>query len=146
MAVPAKTITRTAVRRAWRQMPVAVRAEGIYIWDEDGNRYLDASAGSSNLVNVGHGVKSIRDAMYAQMEAFSYAAPHVFASESLLRLGDVVAGKARDRLGGEWRSWFTCTGTDATTSTSLDRHTCWAATDTAMRAVPPPRGTEASPG
>ena len=116
MSVEARAITKTAVRRAWRHMPVAGRADGVYIWDTDGKRYLDAAAGSSNLVTIGHGVKSVRDAMYAQMEMFSYAAPHAFASEPLLRLGDVVATKAHESLGGDWRSWFTCTGTDAVDS------------------------------
>ncbi len=88
---------RTAVLRgSWRTLPVADRGEGIYLFDVDGRRYLDGSAGSSVVVNIGHGVKPVIDAMYAQMQKVSFAAPHVFANEPLLRTG---AGRGRARAG-----------------------------------------------
>jgi adenosylmethionine-8-amino-7-oxononanoate aminotransferase len=104
---------KAAVLRAWRPMPVADRAEGIYIYDVEGKRYIDGASGSSVVVNLGHGVKSIRDAMYAQMEKVSFAAPHVFANEPLLKLAKVVAERAPGTLKNNCRVWFTCTGTDA---------------------------------
>lgn len=105
--------SKAAVLRSWRTMPVADRGEGIYLYDTDGNRFIDGASGSSVAVNLGHGVKSIRDAMYAQMEKVSFAAPHVFANEPLLRLGDVVAERAPGTMRNNCRTWFTCTGTDA---------------------------------
>lgn len=105
--------TKTVVRRAWPQMPVIERGEGIYLYDVDGRRYLDGSAGSSVCVNIGHGVKSVRDAVYGQMEKVSYAATHVFATEPHLRLGELIAGKAPGTLRNNCRSWITCTGTDS---------------------------------
>ena len=104
---------KAAVLRAWRQMPLADRAEGIYVYDVAGKRYIDGASGSSVVVNLGHGVKSIRDAMYAQMEKVSFAAPHVFANEPLLKLAKVVAERAPGDLRNNCRIWFTCTGTDA---------------------------------
>ena len=104
---------KTAVLRSWRTMPIADRGDGIYLWDVDGKRYIDGASGSSVVVNLGHGVKSIRDAMYAQMEKVSFAAPHVFANEPLLRLGTIVAERAPGTLKNNCRTWFTCTGTDA---------------------------------
>ncbi|HJO37983.1 MAG TPA: hypothetical protein QF650_05205 [Vicinamibacterales bacterium] len=42
--------------------PVAVRGERVYVIDEEGNRYLDA-AGSGGVVTIGHGVRSVADAV-----------------------------------------------------------------------------------
>jgi adenosylmethionine-8-amino-7-oxononanoate aminotransferase len=46
---------------------VISRGEGIWLWDEDGNRYLDGSA-SLWYCNVGHGRAEIADAAAAQMK------------------------------------------------------------------------------
>jgi adenosylmethionine-8-amino-7-oxononanoate aminotransferase len=48
------------------------RAEGCFVWDSDGNRYLDAMAGLW-CVNVGYGRKAIADAVYAQMQKLPYS-------------------------------------------------------------------------
>jgi putrescine aminotransferase len=45
---------------------VLVRGEGMYLWDDAGNRYLDGSA-SLWYCNVGHGRTEIADAVAAQM-------------------------------------------------------------------------------
>ena len=41
---------------------IITRADNIYLWDSDGNRYLDAMAGLW-CVNVGYGRKEIADAV-----------------------------------------------------------------------------------
>ena len=49
------------------------RGEGVWVFDEDGNRYLDATA-SLWYANVGHGRREIADAVAAQLaklEAYS---------------------------------------------------------------------------
>jgi putrescine aminotransferase len=46
---------------------VISRGEGVWLWDEDGNRYLDGSA-SLWYCNVGHGRSEIADAAAAQMK------------------------------------------------------------------------------
>jgi putrescine aminotransferase len=46
---------------------VLTRGEGVWLWDEDGNRYLDGSA-SLWYCNVGHGRAEIADAVAAQMK------------------------------------------------------------------------------
>ena len=45
---------------------VLTRGEDVWIWDEAGTRYLDATA-SLWCVNVGHGRREIADAVHAQM-------------------------------------------------------------------------------
>jgi putrescine---pyruvate transaminase len=52
---------------------VLTRGEGVWLWDEDGRRYLDGSA-SLWYANVGHGRREIAEAVAAQMaelEAYS---------------------------------------------------------------------------
>ena len=55
--------------------PIAVkRAEGVYLYDYDGKRYIDFSSGLMN-VNIGHGNQRITDAVVKQMQELSYVTP-----------------------------------------------------------------------
>ena len=50
---------------------IIVRADGVWLWDSEGNRILDGMAGLW-CVNVGHGRTEIIDAVRAQMSELSY--------------------------------------------------------------------------
>ena len=105
---------KTVVHRFWdTTSPVAARGEGIYLYDQDGNRYIDGASGSSVVVNIGHGVQSVVEAMYEQGKRVSFAAPHVFTNEPLLRLGQMVSDRAPGTLRNNCRIWFSNTGTDS---------------------------------
>ena len=55
--------------------PIAVKnAEGVYLYDYDGKRYIDFSSGLMN-VNIGHGNQRITDAVVKQMQEVSYVTP-----------------------------------------------------------------------
>ena len=55
--------------------PIAVqRAEGVYLYDYDGKRYLDFSSGLMN-VNIGHGNPRVAEAVVRQMQEVSYVTP-----------------------------------------------------------------------
>ena len=55
--------------------PIAVqRAEGVYLYDYDGNRYIDFSSGLMN-VNIGHGHPRVAEAVMRQMQEVSYVTP-----------------------------------------------------------------------
>jgi taurine--2-oxoglutarate transaminase len=55
--------------------PIAVKyAEGVYLYDYDGKRYLDFSSGLMN-VNIGHGNQRVTQAVTAQMQQVSYITP-----------------------------------------------------------------------
>src|SRR5215471_12933173 len=55
--------------------PIAVqRAEGVYLYDYDGKRYLDFSSGLMN-VNIGHGNQRVTEAVVRQMQEVSYETP-----------------------------------------------------------------------
>ena len=48
--------------------PIAVKyAEGVYLYDYDGRRYIDFSSGLMN-VNIGHGNQRVTDAVMKQMQ------------------------------------------------------------------------------
>jgi len=73
-----------------RDLPTAVRAEGVWIEDADGSRYLDA-AGGAIVVNVGHGDRSLVEAMSAQAARTPYVHGSVFTTQALEDYADDVA-------------------------------------------------------
>jgi len=55
--------------------PLAIeRAEGVYLYDYDGNRIIDFSSGLMN-VNIGHGNQRVTDAVVKQMQQVAYVSP-----------------------------------------------------------------------
>ena len=73
-----------------RELPVAARAEGVWIEDVQGKRYLDGSGGAI-VVNVGHGDRSVLDAMAAQASNVQYVHGTMFTTEALESYADDVA-------------------------------------------------------
>jgi len=76
--------------RAARDLPTAVSAEGAWITDADGTRYLDG-AGGAIVVNVGHGVASVIDAIGEQLERTQYVHPTAFTTQAVEEYADEVA-------------------------------------------------------
>ena len=74
--------SRVFHRVEFRQLPVAVRAEGVWIEDADGKRYLDA-AGGAIVVNVGHGERAVVEAMAEQSARLPYVHGTMFTTEAL---------------------------------------------------------------
>jgi len=50
---------------------IITRAEGVYLWDSEGNRYLDGMAGLWN-VNIGYGRRELADAAHRQLLELPY--------------------------------------------------------------------------
>jgi hypothetical protein len=74
-----------------RDLPVAVRAEGAWIVDADGRRYLDG-AGGAIVVGVGHGDPALLEAMTTQARAVDYVHGTMFTTEALEAYAAHVAG------------------------------------------------------
>jgi adenosylmethionine-8-amino-7-oxononanoate aminotransferase len=105
----------TAVQRRWDwDYPIIDRADGIYLWDTEGKRYIDGSGGSSVVTSIGAGVKEIPAAMAEQAEAYSFYPAHVFSNEKLLELCDLIADLAPGELRNNCKTWMTVTGSEAT--------------------------------
>ena len=55
--------------------PLAIeRAEGVYLYDCDGNKVIDFSSGLIS-VNIGHGDQRVTNAIVEQMQKVSFVAP-----------------------------------------------------------------------
>lgn len=54
-----------------KKYPEADWAEGMYIYDKTGKKYLDCAAGIA-VVNVGHGVQEIVERMAEQAKKISF--------------------------------------------------------------------------
>jgi len=89
--------------------PIAVdRAEGVYLWDPDGRRYLDFSSQLIN-VNIGHGHPAVIQAIKDQAERLPYVSPS-FATQIRGELGRRLAQIAPGDL---QKSFFTLGGAEA---------------------------------
>lgn len=80
--------------------PVLDRAEGIYMWDTDGNRFIDGSSGAM-VCNIGHSNPHVLDAMRRQMDrsTFGYRLHFVTeASEALAAKMSSYAWPGMDRV------------------------------------------------
>jgi adenosylmethionine-8-amino-7-oxononanoate aminotransferase len=94
------------------EVPIIVRGEGCYVWDDHGNRYLD---GLSALfcVNSGHGRSELGEAMAAQVAeldfitVWSYAHPR--AIELATRISTLTPGDLN-------RVFFTNSGSESVES------------------------------
>ncbi|MEJ2667938.1 MAG: 4-aminobutyrate--2-oxoglutarate transaminase [Deinococcales bacterium] len=64
-----------------------VRAEGAYVWDADGKRYLDFSVGIA-VMNVGHSHPKVIAAARAQAESFQHLCFAVAMHESYIALAE----------------------------------------------------------
>lgn len=70
------------------------RGEDVWVWDAEGRRYLDATAGLW-YANVGHGRREIRAAVGAQMEQLeAYSAFFDFTNRPARELTDALAQRA----------------------------------------------------
>ncbi len=83
-------------------------AEGIYLYDFDGNRYTDMSSQLVNL-NVGHKNRQIIDAIKEQAEKYCYLAPS-YASEPRSELAKMIIELMPDNMA---KVFFTNGGADA---------------------------------
>ena len=68
------------------------RGDGVYVYDGDGNRYLDAVGGVC-VVNIGHGVQEIIDAINEQAAVLTYT------------YGGTVDNEPRQRLARKLQEW-----------------------------------------
>lgn len=84
------------------------KAEGIYMYDFDGNRYADMSSQLVNL-NVGHGNRKIIYAIKEQAEKYCYLSPS-YGSEPRGELAKMIIELMPDNMG---KVFFTNGGADA---------------------------------
>jgi adenosylmethionine-8-amino-7-oxononanoate aminotransferase len=94
------------------EIPIIVRGEGCYVYDEHGRRYLD---GLSALfcVNSGHGRSELADAAAAQIRELDFFTNWSYAHPRAIELAQRIAGLAPPGLE---RVFFTSGGSEAVES------------------------------
>ncbi|MEH6473412.1 MAG: aspartate aminotransferase family protein [Halopseudomonas sp.] len=80
-------------RHCHSQLPTAVRGEGVYLYDQAGKAYLDASGGAA-VSCLGHSHPRVRQAIIQQVEQLAYAHSGFFTSEPCEQLAELLAAKA----------------------------------------------------
>ena len=93
--------------------PVADRAEGVYIWDTRGKRYLDGSGGAC-VVSIGHGVPEILEAMQIQFKRVPFVHSSHFTNPAACELGNRLHAMAPDESLS--RTYFLSGGSEAVES------------------------------
>ncbi|HZS82237.1 MAG TPA: aspartate aminotransferase family protein [Stellaceae bacterium] len=99
-------------KKGARRRPTVARAEGIYMWDTAGRRYIDASSGPV-VSNIGHGNPRVIEAMLAQAKKVAFASRAVFENAPNIALADLLTGLAGPGLE---RAFFVSGGSEATES------------------------------
>ena len=113
MTKPTADVSRSAVlHRSFRKaFPPAVRGEGVYLWDEQGKRFLDF-AGSAAVNFIGHGVPEIAAAMSAQAKQLEFVHSGQFSTP----VAEEYARELIDFAGENFRGgavFFTSGGSEA---------------------------------
>ena len=72
------------------QLPRIARAEGVYLWDASGKRYLDAACGPV-VTNIGHGNAAVIQAMKNQLDSVAFACRTSFESDANLAFSTRLA-------------------------------------------------------
>ena len=73
-----------------REPKMVVRAEGMYLWNDRGDKIIDGSSGLF-CVNAGHGRKEIADAVGAQLRELDFVAPFTRGHPKQFQLASRVA-------------------------------------------------------
>ncbi|HUA03247.1 MAG TPA: aspartate aminotransferase family protein [Solirubrobacteraceae bacterium] len=118
-AHPAGSLNERAARHLWMHftkleadVPILVRGDGCYVWDDAGKRYLDGLA-ALFCVNAGHGRAEIADAGAEQGRRLAFYQAWGYAHPPAIELAERVAALAPGDLN---RVFFTSGGSEAVDS------------------------------
>lgn len=95
-------------------LPLAVRGEGVFIYDRHGNRYLDGCSGAL-VANLGHGREDIARAIADQAARLAYVHAGAFTTEPAETLARMLAALAP----GDLNRVFLVSGGSEATETAL---------------------------
>jgi len=101
-------------KAAWHRdgLPIIERGEGCYLYDTDGNEYLDGLAGLF-CVNIGHGRPDLSAAAAKQMDTLAFSTNWGFAHPPAIQAAELIAGFAPGDLS---ETFFVSSGSEAVES------------------------------
>jgi adenosylmethionine-8-amino-7-oxononanoate aminotransferase len=100
-------------RNFHRRYPLAARAEGCWIFTDEGKKLLDA-AGSAAVVSIGHGVGSIGQAMSEQAAKLAFVHSSEFQTRVAQQLSERLIALAPPNFQRGGRVFLTSGGSEAT--------------------------------
>ncbi len=103
------TSTRVLHRSLRSTPPVAVRGQGVWLYDRDGRAYLDGSGGAA-VSCLGHNHPDVQAAMHAQIDALAYAHTSFFTTEPAEELAEMLVA---DAPAGTSHAYFVSGGSEA---------------------------------
>ena len=86
--------THVFPRELDRTYPLIERAEGVWLYDREGNAFLDAVGGGAMVASIGHGVPEIVEAARAQAARVSFLYNQQFTTVAQERLADRLTALA----------------------------------------------------
>ncbi len=101
--------SRVFHRQLRQPVPMVAGGDGVYIFDTEGRRYLDACGGAA-VSCLGHSDPDVRRAIIEQVETLPYAHTGFFTSQAAEELADLLIGQAPDGLS---RVYFVSGGSEA---------------------------------
>jgi len=103
------TRTRVLHRSLRSTPPVAVRGQGVWLYDQEGRAYLDGSGGAA-VSCLGHNHPDVQAAMHAQIDALAYAHTSFFTTEVAEELAAMLVA---DAPVGTSHAYFVSGGSEA---------------------------------
>lgn len=100
------------LKKGTPRRPAVDRGEGIYLWDTQGRRYIDASSGPI-AANLGHANARVIEASDRQIRKVAYASRAFFENDANIELAEIVTRLAGPGLE---RAFFVSGGSEATES------------------------------
>lgn len=113
------------------RLPTVSRAQGIYAWDEHGQRYLDACSGAI-VAQLGHGHPAVREAMLAQLDKVAFAYRTQFENQPALDLAERLVNLTDKRFD---RVFFSSGGSESVESALKIARQYWFAKGEPQRRV-----------
>jgi len=102
-------MSRIFHRNLTKTLPAAAGGEGIYLIDDKGKRYIDASCGAA-VSCLGHNNPYVIDAMKSQLDQLAYAHTGFFTTEIAEQLAELLVEKSQGAFG---KVYFLSGGSEA---------------------------------
>jgi len=91
VAVTQRATAASFFPRLQGDLPVITRGEGVYLYDREGRRFIDAAGGVGAVTSVGHAVPEIVDAIERQLRTVAFVPWTQFQSEPAQTLAERIA-------------------------------------------------------
>jgi adenosylmethionine-8-amino-7-oxononanoate aminotransferase len=93
-----RRMTRIFHRAPRQVLPIVTGGQGVWLFDSEGRRYLDACGGAA-VSCLGHGHPRIVEAICAQSGSLAYAHTSFFTTEPAERLAEFLVARAPEGVG-----------------------------------------------